>query len=50
MTEYAIVTTNGTLGDIDAVVNGSNIDLTVAPTYATGTEVVVKGSVLAWQD
>ena len=50
MTEYAIVTTNGSLGDITAIVLGSDILLKVTPTYATGTDVAVKGSSLVWAD
>ena len=50
MTEYAIVTTNGILGDVTATVLGSDILLKVTPTYATGTDVAVKGSALVWAD
>ena len=50
MTEYAVVTTNGSLGDITAIVLGSDILLKVTPTYATGTDVAVKGSSVLWAD
>ena len=50
MTEYAIVTTNGSLGDVTAIVLGSDILLKVTPTYATGTDVAVKGSSVLWAD
>ena len=50
MTEYAVVTTNGSLGDVTAIVLGSDILLKVTPTYATGTDVAVKGSSVLWAD
>jgi len=50
ITEYAIVTTNGILGDVTAIVLGSDILLKVTPTHSTGTDVAVRGSALIWAD
>lgn len=50
ISEYGIVTTNGSLGDITASVNGNNIELKVTPTHSNGTDVAVRGSSLIWAD
>lgn len=50
ISEYGIVTTNGSLGDITAAVDGSNIVLKITPTYNNGTDVAVKGSAVLWAD
>lgn len=50
ITEYGIVTTNGTLGDITAGMNGNNIQLKVDPTHDTGTEIFVSGTLMAYTD
>jgi|APGre2960657404_1045060.scaffolds.fasta_scaffold20593_2 hypothetical protein len=36
-TEYAVISSNNSLGIVSANVNGANIDLLVAPTYANST-------------
>lgn len=50
ISEYGIVTTNGSLGDITAAVDGSNIVLKITPTHNNGTDVAVKGSAVVWAD
>jgi len=51
ITEYAIVTTNGTLADISAVYAGGIVSLTVSPTAGhTNVEAVASGSVIVWAD
>ena len=50
ISEYGIVTTNGSLGDITASVSGSDIILQVTPTHSNGTDVAVRGSAVIWAD
>ena len=50
MTEYAVVTTNGSLGDISASISGSNVNLLVTPTHNTGTDIVTHATLMAWGD
>ena len=50
MTEYAVVTTNGSLGDISANVSGGNVNLLVTPTHNTGTDIVTHATLMAWGD
>jgi len=51
ITEYAIVTTNGSLADISAVYSGGIVSLTVSPTAGhTNVEAVASGSVIVWAD
>ena len=51
ITEYAIVTTNGSLADISAVYSGGVVSLTVSPTAGhTTVEAVASGSVIVWAD
>lgn len=49
ITEYGIVTTNGSMGDVTADINGGNVRILVTPTYAS-SEVIVSGSLLAYND
>ena len=51
ITEYAIVTTNGSLADVSASVNGSTVSLVVTPTAGHNvTEAVASGQVMVWAD
>jgi len=50
LTEYAVVTTNGSLGDISASVSGGNVNLLVTPTHNTGTDIVTHATLMAWGD
>jgi len=50
ITEYAVVTTNGSLGDISASVSGGNVNLLVTPTHNTGTDIVTHATLMAWGD
>lgn len=50
ITEYAIVTTNGVLGDITAAINGNNIDLKVTPEHTGGTEIFISGTLMYYSD
>jgi hypothetical protein len=49
ITEYGIVTTNGTMGDVTADVSGGNIRILVTPTHAS-SEVIISGTLLAYND
>ena len=50
ITEYAIVSTNGNMGDITAVVDGGvNIQIIVSPTH-NNSEVMISGTVFVWND
>jgi len=50
ITEYGIVTTNGVLGDITVGMYGNDIQLKVTPEHATGTEIFVSGTLMAYTD
>ena len=51
VTEYAVVTTNGTLADISASYLNGTVSLTVSPTNGhTNVEAVATGSVIVWAD
>jgi len=50
ITEYAIVSTNGNMGDITAdVTGGGNIEIIVSPTHDS-SEVMISGTVFNWND
>ena len=51
LTEYAIVTTNGSLADVSATVSGSTVSLVVTPTAGHNvTEAVASGQLMVWAD
>ena len=50
ITEYGIVTTNGSLGDITAGMNNNDIELKVTPTHNDGTEIIVSGTLMTYGD
>lgn len=49
VTEYGIVTTNGSMGDVTADISGGNVRILVTPTYDS-SEVIVSGTLLAYND
>ena len=49
ITEYGIVTTNGTMGDVTADVSGGQIRVRVTPQY-DNSEIIVHGTLLAYND